>query len=452
MFKNVASQKVALFSFDVTTGLPNTGDGANITPYVSKDYGTVTVLGTVTATEMDSTNAKGWYSFVLTQAETNGDMLLFTGKSSTANKVVVGLLIPTDPPSFSGLTLAAIVSAIWQDTTAADFTTALSIGKSILNGVSLGTGLTINGYTGNTPQTGDAFVRLGAPAGASMSADIAAAKADTAAIKVQTDKFVFSVANQVDSNVIDWKGATAPAMTGDAFARLGAPAGASVSADMAAVKTDTAAVKVQTDKFVFSVANQVDSNVIDWKGSAAPAMTGDAFARLGVPAGASVSADNAAIKSDTAAILNDVGVGAGAIFARLGAPSGASMSADIAAVKSDTATVVAALPANLSLLSINGSGKVKIQSGVAKNTALNNFEFVITDSTNHAPVTGVTVTVERSIDNGAFAAGTLSAVTEIASGVYSVNFAAADLNGGVITLLATATGCDATIITIVTDA
>jgi hypothetical protein len=33
-------------------------------------------------------------------------------------------------------------------------------------------------------------------------------------------------------DVVNWKGATAPAMTGDAFARLGAPAGASVSADL----------------------------------------------------------------------------------------------------------------------------------------------------------------------------------------------------------------------------
>lgn len=60
-------------------------------------------------------------------------------------------------------------AAIWQDTTAAHFTTALSIGKSIMNGVSLGTGLTINGYTGNTPQTGDAFLRIGAN-GVSLSA------------------------------------------------------------------------------------------------------------------------------------------------------------------------------------------------------------------------------------------------------------------------------------------
>jgi hypothetical protein len=40
-------------------------------------------------------------------------------------------------------------------------------------------------------------------------------------------------------DVIDWKGATAPAMTGDAFARLGAPAGASVSADIAAIEAQT---------------------------------------------------------------------------------------------------------------------------------------------------------------------------------------------------------------------
>lgn len=96
-------------------------------------------------------------------------------------------------------------------------------------------------------QTGDNFARLGAPAGASLSADVAAVKADTAAVKLQTDKMAFTVANQIDSNVIDWKSAAAPAMTGDAFARLGAPAGASVSADVAAVKADTAAVKLKTD-------------------------------------------------------------------------------------------------------------------------------------------------------------------------------------------------------------
>lgn len=45
---------------------------------------------------------------------------------------------------------------------------------------------TVTTYTGNTPQTGDAFARLGAPAGASVSADVAAVKSQTAAIETDT--------------------------------------------------------------------------------------------------------------------------------------------------------------------------------------------------------------------------------------------------------------------------
>ena len=83
MFKNVASQKLIVFAFDATTNIPKTGDAANITAYVSKDYGAATVLGDTTATELDATNAKGYYLFDLTQAETNADTLHFTAKSAT---------------------------------------------------------------------------------------------------------------------------------------------------------------------------------------------------------------------------------------------------------------------------------------------------------------------------------------------------------------------------------
>lgn len=89
MFKNTAS-KFVVFAFDSTTNLPKTGDAANITAYVSKDFGTVTVLADTTATEMDATNAKGYYLFDAAQAETNADELTITAKSSTANIVVVG--------------------------------------------------------------------------------------------------------------------------------------------------------------------------------------------------------------------------------------------------------------------------------------------------------------------------------------------------------------------------
>jgi len=62
------------------------------------------------------------------------------------------------------------------------------------------TNITSTGGT-TVPQTGDSFARIGAPAGASVSADIAAAKTVVDAIKVVTDKFVFTVANKVDSTI-----------------------------------------------------------------------------------------------------------------------------------------------------------------------------------------------------------------------------------------------------------
>lgn len=89
MFKNVAA-KFIVFAFDATTNVPKTGDAANITAYVSKDYGAVTVLADTSATEMDATNAPGYYLFDAALGETNADCLLVSGKSSTANIKVIG--------------------------------------------------------------------------------------------------------------------------------------------------------------------------------------------------------------------------------------------------------------------------------------------------------------------------------------------------------------------------
>ena len=87
---------------------------------------------------------------------------------------------------------------------------------------------------------------------------------------------------------------------------------------------------------------------------------------------------------------------------------------------------------------------------VKKNTALAKFAFVMTDSTNHAPATGKTVVCTRSIDGGAFGAGTLANVAELSNGVYLVDFLAADLNGNVVVLRATSAGCDDALVTLVT--
>jgi len=86
-----------------------------------------------------------------------------------------------------------------------------------------------------------------------------------------------------------------------------------------------------------------------------------------------------------------------------------------------------------------------------KATALAKFPFVLRDSTTHAPASGRSVTATRSIDGAPFAAGTLSAVTDVGSGVYTVDFATGDLNGATIVLKCTATASDTTFVSIVTN-
>jgi hypothetical protein len=125
MIKNQSGQKWTLFAFDAVTGLPKTGDAANITPYVAKDDGSVTAVSAPSVTEK-SASAPGEYLVSLTQAETNADKLDFSATSSTSNVIIVPRTI----------------------------------------------------YT-NSPQSGDAYARLGAPAGASVSADVATVKSDT---------------------------------------------------------------------------------------------------------------------------------------------------------------------------------------------------------------------------------------------------------------------------------
>ena len=141
MYKNTASQKVIVFAYDATANTPKTGDAAQITAYVSKDYGAVTALTDTSATEMDATNAPGYYLFDISQTETNADTLLISGKSSTANVKVLGspATIFTRPPNFSA---ASIDSNGRVDVikVAGTTQTARDLGASVLLSSGTGTG------------------------------------------------------------------------------------------------------------------------------------------------------------------------------------------------------------------------------------------------------------------------------------------------------------------------
>jgi hypothetical protein len=174
---------------------------------------------------------------------------------------------------------------------------------------------------GGTSQSAvDIAARIGAPAGASVSADVAAVKVDTAAVKVQTDKLAFTVTNQVDANVLDWKSATAPAMTGDAFARLGAPAGASVSADVAATKAllPTALVGGKMDSHV----NDIAAGAIT-----ATSIGADAITDAKVASDVTIASVTGAVGSVTGAV--------GSVTGAVGSVTGLTAS-DVGAIKAKT--------------------------------------------------------------------------------------------------------------------
>lgn len=126
MKKNVASQKIGAQLISATDGSAFTG---SVTVYVTLDAGTQAVgsVGSGACTH----EGNGYHTYSPAQSETNGDLVAFT-----------------------------------------------FIGTGAVPG-------TVQVFT-SFPQTGDGFDRLGAPAGASVSADVAAVKVDTAAILVDT--------------------------------------------------------------------------------------------------------------------------------------------------------------------------------------------------------------------------------------------------------------------------
>jgi len=101
IYKNVASQKLACYAYTASTGAAKTGDAAQITAYVSKDWAAGAAVTDTNPTELDSTNMPGWYVFDLAQAETNAEVLVFAPKSSTSGVVLDQVQVFTQDATIS---------------------------------------------------------------------------------------------------------------------------------------------------------------------------------------------------------------------------------------------------------------------------------------------------------------------------------------------------------------
>lgn len=187
MFKNVSSQKLIVYVYDSTTNLPKTGDAANLTAYVSIDYGTVTAITDTSAAEMDATNAKGFYLFDLSQAETNGNCLMFSCKSSTASMVCLAMpaVVFTTPPNFSALAITGggvtLADAVSHGGTLGSSTATLALSRLSLSSQTANTAaLTVTGNGSGNGATITGGAASGSTAGGHGLAVVGGASTTTA--------------------------------------------------------------------------------------------------------------------------------------------------------------------------------------------------------------------------------------------------------------------------------
>jgi len=127
--------------------------------------------------------------------------------------------------------------------------------------------------TTNVIAAGDAYTRLGAPAGASTAADIAAVKAvlPAALVSGRIDASVGAMAAgtitaaAVATDAIDADAIAADAVneiqSGLATSSALSTVSSNVSSILSAVDTEVAAIKAKTDSLTFTVANQLDTNI-----------------------------------------------------------------------------------------------------------------------------------------------------------------------------------------------
>lgn len=88
------------------------------------------------------------------------------------------------------------------------------------------------------------------------------------------------------------------------------------------------------------------------------------------------------------------------------------------------------------------NGRVNIANNLQQNATLNPFLFPMTSSTTGLRQTGLTVTAQRTLGAGGFAA-CANSVSEVGTtGIYSINLAATDTNAVTVGLLFTATGAN----------
>ncbi len=117
--------------------------GTNAATTVTTSF-TTTFTGNLTGNVGGSVNS---VSTAVTLPTIPNNWIAAAGIASNALDGKGDWLLASSYTAPSNLSAAAIAAGVWRDAIAGDFTVANSVGKSVMNGVTLGTGLTVNAVT-----------------------------------------------------------------------------------------------------------------------------------------------------------------------------------------------------------------------------------------------------------------------------------------------------------------
>lgn len=246
----VTDQYIYFVAVDATDFTTRETGLATWTVYRSRNGAAAAAMTTPTINETDTTNMPGVYELLLDE-----DMTIDAGDDSQEMAFHI---------THTGMAPVTRTIELYRSKITAGNTLGVASDGDISGNLD-GTVATVATLTGHTAQTGDNFARLGAPAGASISADIATVKTDTAAILIdtaeigvagaglsninlpnQTMDIIGNITGNLSGSVGSVTGAVGSvtghtAQTGDSFAIVSGPAG------LVAIDTVVDAIKVVTD-------------------------------------------------------------------------------------------------------------------------------------------------------------------------------------------------------------
>jgi hypothetical protein len=303
-----AQRRIFFHAVDATDGI-TAETGLTGAGRISKN-GAATAASTANITEIDSTNMPGRYYIELTATELDTlGIIEFRFKAAACAEVVArGQVVPFDPYDAMRAGLTALPNAA-AEAAGGLYTRGAGAGQinqsangqidvnaqrlnnvaqSLLDLVDFadagydpatnkvqGVVLvdTLTTYTGNTPQTGDSFARLGAPAGASVSADIAVIEAQTddigvagAGLTALGDVRIANLDATVSSRLAT-AGYTAPLDAAGTRTAVGLAA-ANLDTQLAAIAgfidTEVASILAAIDTEVAAILADTNELQVDW--------------------------------------------------------------------------------------------------------------------------------------------------------------------------------------------